>query len=169
MAILPIRVYPDPVLHKRAAEVEEITAELRQLIEDMVETMYAAPGVGLAAPQVGVLKRIIVIDIGNDDAEKKRPHQLFKLVNPVIVEGRGETVCDEGCLSVPDIRENVKRKEWVKVEALDENGQPVVIETDGLLAICLQHEIDHLDGVLFIDNLSSVKRAMIKSKLRKKK
>lgn len=164
MAELPIVIYPDPRLKERCAPVTEITPAIAQLLDDMVETMYKAPGIGLAAPQVGQLIRAIVVDVG-DDEESGRKGQLYKLVNPKIIKREGTTEYEEGCLSIPDVREWVKRSAKVTVTALDEQGKDVTIDADGLLAICLQHEIDHIDGVLFIDRLSSLKRELIRKQL----
>lgn len=163
MAILDIRTYPDPVLTQKAAPVEQIDATIRKLLDDMAETMYAAPGVGLAAPQVGVSLRVIVVDA----SPRVEGSQLIKLVNPVITFAEGSSVCEEGCLSVPGVSENVTRAAKVVVEGYDEQGKPVKIETDTFLATVLQHEIDHLDGILFIDHLGRLKRDLIKRKMRK--
>lgn len=166
MGKLEVLTYPDPKLRQKAEPVREVTPEIRRILNDMAETMYEAPGIGLAGPQVGVLQRIIVVDVGADE-ETGRASHLYKLVNPQIKDRSGHIEYEEGCLSIPDIREVVKRSGSVTVEALDEEGRPVKIEAEGLLAVCLQHEIDHLDGVLFTDRLSFVKRELIKSKLRK--
>lgn len=161
MAILPILHYPDPRLRNKAHPVEEVDAEVRVLLDDMLQTMYEAPGIGLAAPQVNVSKRAIVIDISE---ERNRP--LF-LVNPEILASRGETRMEEGCLSVPYIYEPVERAEWVKVRALGRDGDTFEMEAEGLLAVCIQHEIDHLEGKLFVDYLSEFKRSRIRRKLEK--
>lgn len=163
--IREILTFPDPLLKKKCAPVKEITNETRKLLDEMAETMYAAPGIGLAAPQIGEMVRAIVVDIG-DDEELAREKKLYRLINPKIVAKSGKTEYEEGCLSIPTIREWVKRSELVTVEALDEQGRPVRIEADGLLAICLQHEIDHLDGILFVDRLSTSKRELVKPKLK---
>lgn len=162
MALLPILRYPDPRLHLKAKPVEQVDDEIRRLVDDMAETMYEAPGIGLAAIQVNVQKRVIVIDVSEDKSS------LMALINPVIVERRGEQTCEEGCLSVPGIYEKVTRAEEVTVEALDRDGQAFRIEADGLLAVCVQHEIDHLDGKVFVEYLSSLKLNRIKTKLAKK-
>lgn len=162
MALLPILRYPDPRLHLKAKPVEQVGDEIRRLVDDMAETMYEAPGIGLAAIQVNVQKRVIVIDVSEDKSS------LMALINPVIVERRGEQTCEEGCLSVPGIYEKVTRAEEVTVEALDRDGQAFRIEADGLLAVCIQHEIDHLDGKVFVEYLSSLKLNRIKTKLAKK-
>lgn len=162
MALLPILRYPDPRLHTRAAPVTAVTDEIRQLVRDMAETMYEAPGVGLAATQVDVHLRIVVIDVSED-------HEgLRAFINPEIVERSGEQVCEEGCLSVPGIYESVTRSAWVKVRALDENGKPFELEAEGLLAVCIQHETDHLDGKVFVEYLSSLKQNRIRTKLAKR-
>lgn len=162
MAQLPILEYPDPRLRIRAEPVTEFDAELRQLAADLVETMYAAPGIGLAATQVDVHKRILVVDVSE---ERNEP---FCLVNPEIISVEGQVSYEEGCLSVPDVFESVERAERIMVSALDENGERIDIEAEGLLAICIQHEIDHLDGKLFVDYLSALKRERLKKKTRKK-
>ena len=161
--ILDILKFPDPILRTPARPVEAITGEVAELMENMLETMYAAPGIGLAAPQVGVSKRIIVLDL---DHENPGPNAI-KLANPVIREAEGEVVYEEGCLSVVDFTAEVKRAEQVVVSGYDENGDEVEIETDGLLAVALQHEIDHLDGKLFIDRISRLKRDIYVRKLKK--
>ena len=162
MAILPILTYPNPVLTKQAEPIEEVTEELVELSKSMFETMYAAPGIGLAAPQVGVSKRLIVVDVGEED---RRP---LALINPEITERKGKIVYTEGCLSLPGIVDDVNRAQRVVVKALDIEGKPQEIEAEELLAVCLQHEIDHLDGILFIDRLSSLKRTYYRRKLKKK-
>jgi peptide deformylase len=164
MAILPIRKFPDSVLQRPALPVHKITDETRRLIADMVETMYAAPGVGLAAPQVGQSQRIIVLD---PDHEKPR-RNLIKLINPEIRGREGEVVWEEGCLSVVDFTAEVKRAAWVRVEGLNEQNEETSIEGEGLLAVALQHEIDHLDGILFIDRISRLKRDLYKRRVRKR-
>jgi peptide deformylase len=163
MPVAKIRIYPDPVLQTRAAEIKEIDARIAQLAADMAETMYAAPGVGLAAPQIGVSERLICVDVKPPEGEK----ELITLINPVIIEAEGQVVEDEGCLSVPEIRENVARAERVLVEGLDLNERQREIEARGLLARVFQHEIDHLDGILFIDRISRLKRGIIQRKMRK--
>ena len=162
MALLPILRYPDPRLHTVAAPVGRVDDEIRRLIADMAETMYEAPGIGLAATQVDVHKRIVVIDVSEDKSG------LMALINPEILERSGEQVCEEDCLSVPGIYEKVSRAERVKVRALNEKGESFEFEADGLLAVCVQHEIDHLDGKVFVEYLSQLKLGRIKSKLAKK-
>lgn len=161
MAILPIIHYPDPRLHKIAAPVPAVDDGIRKLVRDMAETMYAAPGVGLAATQVDVHKQIIVIDISETH------DQLLVLINPKILDSRGQSDCEEGCLSVPGIFEKITRAEWILVKALDIDGQPVQIESDGLLAVCIQHEMDHLQGKVFVEYLSQLKQKRIVGKLKK--
>ena len=162
MALLPILRYPDSRLHTVAAPVARVDDEIRKLVADMAETMYEAPGIGLAATQVDVHRRIVVIDVSEDKSG------LMALINPEILERSGEQVCEEGCLSVPGIYEKVSRAERVKVRALNEKGEPFEFEADGLLAVCVQHEIDHLDGKVFVEYLSQLKLGRIKSKLAKK-
>lgn len=154
MAILEILKYPDPILSKVAAPVKKFDGKTAALIDDMLETMYAAPGVGLAAPQVGVSQRIVVLDVDHENPGK----QIYKLVNPTITRAEGELVWEEGCLSVVDYTAEVRRAARVEVSAYDEKEKPVKIEAEGLLAVALQHEIDHLDGKLFIDRISRLKR-----------
>ena len=159
-----IRLYSDPVLREKALPVQEITDVERKLAEDMLTTMYASPiGVGLAAPQVGILKRLIVIDVDRDDPERS-PLVLF---NPKIQSMEGKVIVEEGCLSFPDITADVKRAAEVVVTAQDIDGEPICIEAEDLLARALQHEIDHLDGILFIDYISGLKRQLLRGKLRK--
>ncbi len=161
MAILDILHYPDPRLRRRAEPVTQVDSDIQTLVDDMFETMYSAPGIGLAATQVNVTKQILVIDI---TPEK---HSPFCFINPKILKCQGQATREEGCLSVPGITETVKRSEWIQVSALDRNGQPFELETDGLLAVCIQHEIDHLDGKLFIDYISELKRHWIRKRLEK--
>jgi len=163
MAIRDILIIGDPILTKRAEPVAAVDEEIVRLARDMVETVRAAPGIGLAAPQVGVGKRVIVVDLSvGEDAD-----QLHVLVNPEIVAKDGEAVSEEGCLSVPEIREKVARPYRVKVRGLDLEGRPVEIEGEDLLARAFCHEIDHLDGILFVEKLSALKRALIKKKFKK--
>ena len=160
MAVLKVRRYGDPVLRRRAAEVSEITPDLHRTIADMIDTMYDEAGIGLAAPQVGISLRLMVI--GHDDRREPRA-----LVNPVIASRGGQVTAEEGCLSIPGIFAQVTRAEWVDIEAKDLDGQPVKIHGRGLLARVLQHEIDHLDGVFFIDHLDPVARDRIKRRIKK--
>lgn len=161
MAILDILHFPDPRLRTVAKPVEQVDDALRLLIDDMFETMYKAPGIGLAATQVDVHRRLIVIDI----SEAK--NQPLVLINPDLVETDGIEEMDEGCLSVPGVYETVQRADHIKVKALDRQGDEVELSADGLLAVCIQHEIDHLDGKLFVDYLSQLKRTRIRKKLEK--
>ena len=160
MAVLKVRRYGDPVLRRKAAEISEVTPELRRTIADMVETMYDEAGIGLAAPQVGISLRLMVL--GHD--ERREPRAL---INPAIVDRGGQVTAEEGCLSIPGVFAQLTRAEWVDVEATDLDGQPVKIHGKGLLARVLQHEIDHLDGVLFIDHLDPVTRDRIKRRIKK--
>jgi len=163
MAVREILIIGDPILAGRSEPVDEITPEIVRLAEDMVETVHRAPGIGLAAPQVGVPKRLIVVDLSvGQDKEA-----LHVLLNPEIVAKEGESVCEEGCLSVPDIKEKVARPYRVKVRGTDLEGREVEIEGEDLLARALCHEIDHLDGILFVDRLSALKRKLIRKKLKK--
>lgn len=164
MAILPVRKFPDPVLQQAALPVKKITDATCRLIDDMVDTMYAAPGVGLAATQVGVSQRIIVLDTDHENPG----HHLIKLINPAIRRIGGEVIWEEGCLSVLDFTAEVKRAAWAEVVGLNEKGEEITIEGEGLLAVALQHEIDHLDGVLFIDRISRLKRDLYKRRLKKR-
>ncbi len=161
----PILTFPNPLLYKKSEEVREIDGTLVQLVEEMLETMYQAPGIGLAAPQIGENIRLIVFDLSDPEAPERRPHHL---INPVITASEGEEVGEEGCLSVPGIREKVKRHAHIEVKGLDLEGRERVYEAQGLLARMFQHEIDHLNGILFIDRLGPIKRRRIKSLLLKK-
>ncbi len=161
MALLEILHFPDPRLRNVARPVTAVDGVVRQLVDDMFETMYAAPGIGLAATQVNVDKRIVVIDISE---EKNQP---LCLINPEIIESRGIEEMEEGCLSVPGVFDVVQRADSIRMRALDRDGESFEIETDGLLAVCIQHEIDHLDGKLFVDYLSQLKRTRIRKKLEK--
>ena len=164
MALRDILIVPDPRLKQECEEVAEVNDEIRELLDDMLETMYAAPGIGLAAPQIGVMKRVVVMDV-SDDKEKPQP---LKLVNPEIIwESEDTSVYQEGCLSIPAQYADVERPAEVGLRYLDENGKEHEIEADGLLATCIQHELDHLDGILFTDYLSALKRNMILKKVQK--
>lgn len=160
MAIREIRKYPEKVLQEKTSPVSDFNTELRRLIDDMVETMYAAPGVGLAANQVGVPKQVIVIDVSG----RGESSDLITLVNPRIIESSGESEIEEGCLSVPGYTTVVKRAEKVKVAGFDLDGKPVEISGDGILAKALQHEIDHINGVLFIDKIGRIKKEFFKKR-----
>jgi peptide deformylase len=162
MALLPILEYPDPRLKKVAAPVAAVTADVRKLVRDMAETMYAAPGVGLAATQVNVHRRVIVIDI----SDHKDDLRVF--INPELLSADGEAECEEGCLSVPGYYDKVTRAARIRVRALDEHGETFELDAEGLLAVCIQHEMDHLVGKVFVEYLSPLKRARLTAKLRKK-
>ena len=161
MAILNILHFPDPRLRNRAKTVETVDDSVRKLVDDMFETMYTAPGIGLAATQVDDARQVIVIDISDEH------DQPLCLINPEILESAGEESMDEGCLSVPGVYETVMRADRVKVRALNRAGEPFELVADGLLAVCIQHEMDHLDGKLFIDYLSNLKRQRIRKRLLK--
>lgn len=162
MAILKILQYPDERLHKVARKVEHVTEATRKLVRNMAETMYAAPGVGLAATQVDVHEQIIVADVSETH------DKLMVFINPEIIASSGEEECEEGCLSVPGIYETVRRAENVTVRALNEKGEPFTLEADGFLAVCIQHEIDHLCGKVFVEYLSQLKQTRIRAKLKKR-
>ena len=163
MAVLPIRIYPDPVLRAKCREVKDFDAGLRKLAADMVETMHAAPGVGLAAPQIGVDLRVAVVDlsVGED------PEQVFVVVNPEIVHREGTEVAEEGCLSLPGINDKVDRPTRIRVRAVDLEGKPLEIEAEEWLARAFCHEIDHLNGVLFTDYLRGLRKERVKRQLRR--
>ena len=161
MALLQILRYPDARLRNHAAPVAEVDDTIKRLVDDMFETMYAAPGIGLAATQVNVSKQVIVIDIS------EQRNEPLCLINPRILASRGEQETEEGCLSVPDVYDKVNRPEWIRAQALDRSGKGFEVETDGLLAVCIQHEIDHLSGKLFIDRLSQLKRQRIRKRAHK--
>jgi peptide deformylase len=155
--------YPDPVLSRPAEKVTEFNAETEQLVEEMFDSMYAAQGIGLAAPQINISKRITVIDV----SFKERPEDKIVLINPIILDRNGKQIEEEGCLSLPDIREKVTRAAWVKVQAQNVKGETFEVEGEELLARALQHEIDHLNGILFIDHISRLKREMVIKKFTK--
>jgi peptide deformylase len=161
MALLKILEYPDPRLRKKARPVAKVTDDLRRLADDMLETMYAAPGVGLAATQVDVHQRMLVLDVSENH------DQPMCLINPEIVSRDGCEDSEEGCLSVPGYTDTVKRAARIRVRALDRNGEPLEFDADGLLGVCIQHEIDHLDGKLFVDLLSELKRQRLKKRATK--
>jgi len=165
MAIREILKYPHPLLKKRSGEVDRIDGEIKRLIQDMTETMYDAGGVGLAAPQVGISRRILVIDVSPIDPEQR----LFAMINPKIVWEEGEIDHEEGCLSVPDCLEKVKRKEKVRVRGISPEGDEVEISGEGILAFAFQHEMDHLDGVLILDRVSPLKRDIYRRKVKKER
>ena len=155
--------YPDPVLAKPGEKVTVFDAKLKQLVAEMFDSMYAAQGIGLAAPQIAISQRITVIDI----SFKKNPEERIVLINPEVIDRRGRQVEEEGCLSLPEIREKVVRSEWVRVRAQNEEGKEIEVEGEELLARAMQHEIDHLDGILFIDRLSRLKRDLVLRKIKK--
>ncbi len=161
MALLNILRYPDARLHKTAAPVTVFDESLKNLVRDMAETMYAAPGIGLAASQVDVHKQVIVIDVS------ERRDSLVVLVNPEIVEASGVSDIEEGCLSVPNVYDIIERAERVKVRAFDQSGNPLTLEAQGLLAVCIQHELDHLKGKVFVEYLSQLKQQRVRAKLAK--
>ena len=161
MAVLSVLTYPDPRLREHAAVVDCVDADIRRLVDDMAETMYAAPGIGLAAVQVNERKRVVVIDVSEDKSDLK----VF--INPVITASSGEQESEEGCLSVPGVYAPITRAEQIVVRALDRNGDEFILETEGMLAVCIQHEIDHLEGKVFVDYLSRMKRERIRKKFTK--
>lgn len=161
MALLNILHFPDARLRRKALAVAQVDDPIRRLIDDMFETMYAAPGIGLAATQVDSTWRVVVIDVSEDKS------QPLCFINPEIIAKSGSEEMEEGCLSVPGYYDVVQRAEWVKVRALDRDGKPFELETDGLLAVCIQHEIDHLDGRLFVDYISELKRQRLRKKIEK--
>lgn len=161
MAILPVLRFPDEKLRKVAKPVDTVTPEIQKIIDDMIETMYAEEGIGLAATQVDVHQRIIVIDVSEE-----RDH-VYVIINPEVISKEGETGIEEGCLSVPECRGFVPRSEKIKIKALNRNGEEYIIDADGILAICIQHEMDHLIGKLFVDYLSPLKRQRIEQKMKK--
>ena len=161
MALLPILRYPDPRLQRRASRVEAVNDDIRKLINDMAQTMYAAPGVGLAATQVNVHLRVIVIDVSESH------DQLRVFINPELVGAKGNSDIEEGCLSVPGVYEKVRRAERITVRALDADGRPFALDADGMLAVCIQHEMDHLEGKVFVEKLSRLKQSRILARLKK--
>ena len=163
MTIIPIHTFPDPVLKTRAEEVTDINGDLQDLIDGMGSTMYHAPGLGLAANQVGDLRRVIVFDVSPKDS----PRNLEVIINPCITECEGELVHNEGCLSVLDFSAEVRRNARICVTGVDRDGKPITVEAEGLKAVVLQHEIDHLDGILFIDRISRLKRGLYLRRLKK--
>jgi peptide deformylase len=163
MAILPIIQYPDERLHQVAKRVEHITDVTRTLIRNMAETMYAAPGVGLAATQVNVHQQIIIADLSEEQ------NQLLVFINPTIINSSGESELEEGCLSVPGIYDKIDRADRLTVNAINERGVPFTLEADGLLAVCIQHEMDHLQGKVFVEYLSQLKQTRIRAKLKKRR
>jgi peptide deformylase len=163
MAILEILKYPEAALSQASVPVKNITGDTARVITNLIDTMYAAPGVGLAAPQIGISERIIVLDVDHENPGK----QLYKLINPVIKHAEGEVIWEEGCLSVVDFTAEVRRAAQVQIVAFDENQKEIKIDAEGLLAVALQHEIDHLDGKLFIDRISRLKKDLYTRKRKK--
>ncbi len=163
MAIKPIVRYGDPVLRENIPPVEEVTTEIKELVSDLIDTLKDARGLGLAAPQIGVAKRVFIVDLSAVDITA----EVRVFVNPEIIESSGMVEYEEGCLSFPGIYQNLIRPEWVKVKALDLTGKEFVMEAEGLLARAIQHEYDHLDGVLFIDHFSTISRTMVEGKLKR--
>ncbi|MCK4950985.1 MAG: peptide deformylase [Gammaproteobacteria bacterium] len=161
MAKLEILHYPDPRLRNKARPVGQVDNKVRKFVDDMLETMYAAPGIGLAATQVNIAKQIVVIDLSEN---KDQP---LCLINPQILQASGEEETEEGCLSVPGVYETVKRADSIEVRALNQQGEPFEMKAEGILAVCIQHELDHLDGKLFVDYLSQLKKQRIRKKLEK--
>jgi len=161
MALLEILRFPDERLRTKATPIDKVTDELRDFIDDMFETMYAAPGIGLAATQVDFHKQLVIVDVSEDKSEP------YCFINPVITHAEGEEVCQEGCLSVPEYYADVTRAENIKVKALDRNGKEFEVEADGLFAVCIQHELDHLQGKLFVDYLSPLKQQRLRKKMKK--
>jgi len=164
MALRPIVLYPDPILLRPTQPVEHVDDEVRTLVDDLVETMNAAPGIGLAANQIGVSQRVCVVDLTTGE----RPGSLIVMINPRVLESSGRQTAEEGCLSFPDITIEVERAERVRVEALDRNGQPFELTADGLLARAILHECEHLDGQVFLRNLSALRREIVRRQIRKR-
>ena len=164
MAILPIVLYPDPVLLRPTRSVERVDDEIRQLVDDMTETMYAAPGIGLAANQVGVPLRLFIVDLSAGD----RPDSLHVFINPVVTGTEGRELGEEGCLSFPDVTLDVERASRVTMEALDRKGEPFEVTTEGLMARAMLHEYEHLEGQVFLRNVSSIRRELVKKEIRKR-
>ena len=159
MAVMPVRAWPDPVLSQKAEPIEVVDDEVRRLLADMAETMYRSEGIGLAGPQVGVSRRVVTMDVPGD-GEGEPSTGLLYLVNPRVVAREGTCMMTEGCLSFPGLEIDVKRAERVRVEYLDQHGEPHVVDAEGILAVCFQHEIDHLDGIVFTDRLGPVRRRL---------
>lgn len=163
MAVLEIRKYPDEILKNKASEIKDIDSNVQKLIDDMIETMYKSNGIGLAAPQVGVLKRLIIVNISPPEEKKS----LIVMINPQIVSTEGEVLSEEGCLSLPGFITRLKRREKVFVKGIDRKGKEIQMETNGLLSRVIQHEIDHLEGILLIDRISPLKRELFRKKYQK--
>lgn len=166
MAILPILMFPDPLLKERSAPVEHVTPEVSGVIDDLLDTMRASPGgVGISAPQVGILRRIVAIDVSSSKrGSREENHGLLVLVNPEILAKGGRQIVREGCMSIPDYTANIERAQWVLVDAVDREGKQVILESVGLEAVAIQHEVDHLDGILFLDRVSSIKTDLFRRK-----
>ncbi len=166
MAILPILMFPDPLLKERSAPVDRVTPEVSAVIDDMLDTLRATPGgVGISAPQVGILKRIVAVDVSaHRRGGQEENHGLLVLINPEFLARGGRQVVREGCMSIPDYTANIERAQWVLVDALDRNGKQVILEAMGFEAVAIQHEADHLDGVLFLDRVSSIKTDLFRRK-----
>lgn len=166
MSILPILKFPDPLLKDKSAPVERVTPEVTGVIDDLLDTMRASPGgVGISAPQVGVLRRIVAIDVsGSKRGSREENHGLLVLINPEILAKGGRQIVREGCMSIPDYTANIERAQWVLVDALDREGKQVILESVGFEAVAIQHEVDHLDGILFLDRVSSIKTDLFRRK-----
>lgn len=166
MAILRIYKYPDPILRKKTKEIINVNEQIRKLVNDMADTMYSASGVGLAAPQVGISKRIIVVDVSNEEEKEKKRESLLVFINPTITKGEGEIIISEGCLSVPELNVEIQRKEVVYVESLNIKGEVKRIRAEGLLAVVIQHEIDHLNGILIYDHTDGPEKKEYDNKIK---
>ena len=166
MAILPILIFPDPLLKEKSAPVERVTPEISAAIDDLLDTMRASPGgVGIAAPQTGLLKRIVAVDVSaSKRGAQQENHGLLVLINPEILAKGGRQIVREGCMSIPDYTANIERAQWVLVDALDRTGKHVILEAVGLEAVAIQHEVDHLDGILFVDRVASIKTDLFRRK-----
>jgi peptide deformylase len=166
MAILPILKFPDPLLKEKSAPVDVVTPELSAVIDDLLDTMRASPGgVGISAPQIGVLKRIVTVDVSDHRrGSREENHGLLVLINPEILAKGGRQIIREGCMSIPDYTANIERAQWVLVDALDREGKQVILESVGFEAVAIQHEVDHLDGILFLDRVTSLKTDLFRRK-----
>ena len=166
MAILPILKFPDPLLKEKSAPVDVVTPELSAVIDDLLDTMRGSPGgVGISAPQVGVLKRIVTVDVSaHRRGSREENHGLLVLINPEILAKGGRQVVREGCMSIPDYTANIERAQWVLIDALDREGKQVILESVGFEAVAIQHEVDHLDGILFLDRVTSLKTDLFRRK-----
>jgi peptide deformylase len=166
MAILPILKFPDPLLKEKSARVEQVTPEVSATIDDLLDTMRSSPGgVGISAPQVGILKRMIAMDVSaHKRGGQEENHGLMILINPEILARGGRQVVREGCMSIPDYTANIERAQWVLVDAIDRNGKQVILEAVGFEAVAIQHEVDHLDGILFLDRVASIKKDLFRRK-----